>query len=129
MVTTWHPPAYPDELTRMIVYPALPRKSLPADELHRVLCAEICGSAERIEQLVWTDEVVTTRFGMSFRVSSTRISNVIVRLAIGEDRSYVYAVRLEAEHVDRVSAFTALLDGIIPIDLQPVTNTMDHWVR
>lgn len=127
MVTTWHPPSYPDELTRLIVHPALPRRSLAANELHQILCTEICGSADRVGQLAWTDEVVKTRFGMSFRVSATQIENVIVRLAVGEDKSYVYALRLEAERVDHVGVFTALLDGIIPIDVQQDASLMDHW--
>ncbi len=127
MVTTWHPPAYPDDRARLIVHPALPRKLLPADELHQVLRAEICGSADRVEQQAWTDEYVTTRLGIPFRVSSTTISNVIVRLAIGEDNSYVYALRLEAENLDQVGALTTILDGIVPIDLREAQSLMDHW--
>lgn len=127
MVTTWHPPAYPDDLTRLIVHPALPRKSLPADELRQVLCAEICGSAERVAQQEWTDEYVTTRFGITFRVSSTTISDVTVWLAIGEDNSYAYALRLEAENLDHVGALTTILDEIVPIDGRKAPSLMDHW--
>jgi len=127
LVTTWHAPRYPDDLSRLIVQPAIPRKSLSADVLYRTLCAEICGSAANVEQDGWTHEVVTTRFGMSFRVSSTRISNTIVRLAIGEDNSYVYALWLEAANVDDVGALTAVLDAVIPIDIRQAPNLMYHW--
>jgi len=126
LVTTWHAPGYPDELTRLIVHPALPRKSLSADELHQILCTEICDSAADVEQ-VWTDERVTTQFGMSFRVSSTSISNTNVRLAIGEDYSYVYALWIEGEDIHHVGALKATLDGVIPIDGRHTPSLMDHW--
>lgn len=123
LVTTWHAPEYPDKLTRLIVHPALPRKSLSAVELHQILRAEICGDVEQ----EWTDALVTTRVGMLFRVSAIRTSNTFVRLAIGEDHSYVYALWLEAEHVDDVAALTAVLDGVIPIDVRQATSVLDHW--
>jgi len=123
LVTTWHPPGYPDDRARLIVHPALPRTSLPAEQLHQILRAEIGGT----EEDVWTDEFVKTRFGLSFRVSSTTTSGVNVHLAIGEDHSYVYALRLEAAHADHVRALTATLDGIIPIDVRQAANPLDHW--
>lgn len=85
------------------------------------------GKNRNYSDRVWTDEYVTTRLGISFRVTSTTISNVIVRLAIGEDNSYLYALRLEAETLDHLGALATILDGIVPIDPRPVQSVMDHW--
>lgn len=123
LVTTWHAPGYPDDRARLIVHPALPRTSLPAEDLYQILRAEI-GGAEDDE---WTDEFVKTRFGLSFRVSSTTTSGLSVRLAIGEDVSYVYALRLETTHVDHERALLSTLDGIIPIDVRQAASPLDHW--